>query len=181
MTGDPRPYAVMAEFADADALRRAAADLAPRRLGRIEAFSPFPVEGLAARLGTRDRKVPAATLIGGIVGAVCGFAMQAATNLDYPLWIGGRPLVAVPAFMLITFELAVLGAVLAGIGTMLIANRLPRFHHPLFEVEAFRRASDDRFFLAVLPGADFDRDAVGKALAALDPEAIYDVPAEPAA
>lgn len=172
------PYAVLAEFDSAEAMTMAVDRLREQGFANLDAYSPFPVEGLAEKIGKADRKVKVATLAGGIAGAAAGFAMQAATNLDYPLWIGGRPLVAVPAFMLITFELLVLGAVLAGIGTMLIANRLPRLHHPLFEIERFRCASDDRFFVAVLPDERFDRDEVGKALAALDPLSIVDVPRE---
>ena len=116
-------------------------------------------------------------LIGGATGALLGFLMQVATNLDYPLWIGGRPLIAVPAFLLICFEMLVLGAVLAGIGTMLIANRLPRLHHPVFAADRLDLSADDRFFLAILADAAFDRDAAGKALAAMHPRAIIEVPA----
>ena len=118
-------HALLAEFDSPERLIDAA-----RRLGgqgwRLEAFTPFPVEGLGRMLGFADNRVPRAMLIGGATGALLGFLMQVATNLDYPLWIGGRPLIAVPAFLLICFEMLVLGAVLAGIGTMLIANRLPR-------------------------------------------------------
>ena len=108
------PYAVLAEFDSADAMKAAVARLRDQHLGLLDAFSPFPVEGVAEMIGRTDHKVPIATLIGGGVGALSGFAMQAATNLDYPLWIGGRPLVAIPAFMLITFEMLVLGAVADG-------------------------------------------------------------------
>jgi hypothetical protein len=102
--------------------------------------------------------------------------MQVATNLDFPLWIGGRPLIAVPAFMLITIELLVLGAVGACIGSMFVANRLPRFNHPIFEAEEFTVGDPRRFFLAVLAGDDFDRAKAGRALARLKPKAIIEVP-----
>ncbi|MEC7930989.1 MAG: DUF3341 domain-containing protein [Pseudomonadota bacterium] len=169
-------HALLAEFDSPERLIDAA-----RRLGgqgwRLEAFTPFPVEGLDRMLGFADKRVPRAMLIGGATGALLGFLMQVATNLDYPLWIGGRPLIAVPAFLLICFEMLVLGAVLAGIGTMLIANRLPRLHHPVFAADRFDLSADDRFFLAILADAAFDRDAAGKALAALHPRAIIEVPA----
>ena len=162
-------HALLAEFDSPERLIAAA-----RRLGghgwRLEAFTPFPVEGLGRMLGFADNRVPRAMLIGGATGALLGFLMQVATNLDYPLWIGGRPLIAVPAFL-------VLGAVLAGIGTMLIANRLPRLHHPVFAADRLDLSADDRFFLAILADAAFDRDAAGKALAAMHPRAIIEVPA----
>jgi hypothetical protein len=66
--------------------------------------------------------------------------------------------------MLITFELMVLFSVVAGIGTMILANRLPRLHHPLFDAERFHLASDNRFFVSLaLDGRD-----EGEARAALD-------------
>ncbi len=171
-------YAVLAEFDEPDALIPGARKLREDGFTRIDAFSPFPVEGLADALGVGDSKVPTATLIGGAAGALFAFLMQAGVNWDFPLWIGGRPLIAFPAFMLIIFELLVLGAVLACIGTMLVANRLPRLHHPIFDADGFDLSRDDRYFLAILAGPDFNRDAAGKALAALDPKAIIDVPAE---
>lgn len=146
-----RSYAVLGEFAEPEELLAGARAL--REQGwRVEIFSPFPLEGMGEALGWSDDRVPLAFLIGGALGALGGFLMQVCTNRDFPLEIGGRPLIAVPAFMLITFELLVLFAVFGGIGMMLAANRLPRLHHPLFEAERFGLASNDRFFLAVLLG-----------------------------
>jgi len=174
-----RLHAVLAEFEDPDRLIEAAREIRRQGFKRIDAFSPFPVEGIDAALGLTGHGVPRAMLIGGIAGAIGGFLMQVGTNLDFPLRIGGRPLVAVPAFMLICFELLVLGAVLSGIATMFAANRLPLLHHPLFNAERFGVGQPDRFFLAIMAGPDFDRNAAGRALAALRPSAIIDVPEEP--
>ncbi|BBC72772.1 conserved hypothetical protein [Altererythrobacter sp. B11] len=172
-------YALLAQFDRPERLLEATIALRRQGFCNLDAFSPFPVEGLARALGFSENKVQVATLVGGVLGAVAGFAMQAAVSLDYPLWVGGRPLVAVPAFMLITFELMVLGAVLGGIGTMLVANRLPRLNHPLFEAEEFGVGDPDRFFLAIMADEGFDRDEAGKALAALHPAAIIELPEGP--
>ncbi|ETI65741.1 membrane protein [Sphingobium sp. C100] len=171
------PYALLAEFDSPERLMDAARRLREQGWRRLEAFTPFPVEGLDRLLGFTDDKVARAMLIGGAAGAVLGFLMQVGTNLDYPLWVGGRPLIAVPAFMLICFEMLVLGAVLSGIGTLFVANRLPRLNHPVFAADRFDLSADDRFFLAILADADFDRDDAGKALAALGPRAIIEVSA----
>lgn len=116
---------------------------------RIDAYSPFPVEGAAEAMGFRESRVARLTLIGGLSGAILGFGMQVYTNYVYQIDIGGRPLIATPAFLLIAFELMVLFAVLSAIGGMLALNHLPRLHHPLFDVAAFHLATMDKFFLVI--------------------------------
>jgi len=96
--------------------------------------------------------------------------MQIYTNWDFPIDIGGRPLFAWQPFMLITFETCVLFAVLAAVVGMLLLNRLPRLHHPVFDISSFHLASVDRFFLIVF-GNDpqFDPQATEAFLRSLDP------------
>jgi hypothetical protein len=142
------PAFLVAEFAEPEPMLEAAKAL--REEGwRVELHTPFPVKGMKEALGFRERTVPRAFLIGGIAGALSGFLIQAYANWAFPLDIGGRPLIAMPAFMLIVFELMVLGSVLTGLATMFVRNRLPRLHHPLFDAERFHLASDDRFFVSL--------------------------------
>ena len=160
---------LLLEYHHADGLLAAARRL--RDEGRrFEAFTPFPVDGLAELVGFADRRVPKATLAGGVIGAVAGFGMQAATNLAYPIDIGGRPLVTWQGFALVTALIALLFAIFAALGTMLVLNHLPRLNHPVFDDPRFGLAEPDRFFLLV---PDTDRDAV----ADLDPRHVAEVPA----
>jgi len=143
------PAFLVGEFAEPEPMLAAARTL--REDGwRVELHSPFPVKGMEEALGFHERTVPHAFVFGGIGGALAGFAVQVYANLAYPLDVGGRPLIAVPAFMLITFEVMVLGAVLSGIATMFARNRLPRLHHPLFDAARFHLASDNRFFVSLV-------------------------------
>ena len=154
---EPRPtreaghglFGLLAEFDRPEELKRAARRAREEGFSALDAYSPFPVEGLAETLGFRDARVPLWTLAGGVFGAAFGYGLQAYANLAFPLNVGGRPVIATTAFMLITFELLVLFAVLFGIGAMLILNGLPRLHHPVFGVETFHLASRDKFFLVV--------------------------------
>lgn len=167
--------ALLAEFRTPEQLLEAARQAREAGFRRIDGASPYPVEGLAEALGFRDSRVPLLTLAGGVFGALLGYGMQVFTNRDFPLNVGGRPLVAPPAFTLITFELMVLFAVLAGIIGMLALNRLPRLNHPLFEVETFRLDAPDAFFLIVF--ADDPRfDRARRFLEGLDPVRIDAVP-----
>jgi hypothetical protein len=144
------PYGLLAEFNDGDKLLAAVRQAREVGYRRIDAVSPFPVEGLAEAIGFRENRVPLLALVGGVLGAGLGVALQVYTNVAFPLNVGGRPLIAWPAFMLITFELMVLVAVSSAIFGMIFLNRLPRLHHPLFNVPSFHLASADKFFLVIL-------------------------------
>lgn len=139
---------VGALFLDPDAIIAAAREVRP--LGRLEAFTPFPLRGLNDLLSPPDPVIPWATFIGGVAGAALGFWLGWFINfVEFPLDVGGRPLFSWPAFMLPAFELAVLSATLAAMGTMLLRNHLPRLHHPDFDLPSFERVTDDGFLLVV--------------------------------
>jgi hypothetical protein len=143
-------YGLVAEFDTPEDVLAAARLAREAGYRRMDAFSPFPVEGLSEALGHRDKLIPYIMLAGGIAGGVGGFAFLTWTTvIDYPLNIGGRPLFAWPSFIPITFELTVLLSALSGILGMFVLNGLPEPYHPLFEAKNFDRASSDRFFLAV--------------------------------
>ena len=59
---------------------------------KIDAYSPFPIEGLAEEIGFHHDEVPLVVLIGGLVGGASGYLMQWwMSAVDYPLNIGGKP------------------------------------------------------------------------------------------
>ncbi|GFM30697.1 DUF3341 domain-containing protein [Novosphingobium sp. PY1] len=169
------PYAVLGEFLEPEALLAGVRTL--RSDGwNIEVFSPFPLAGMGEALDWRENKVPLAFLICGLTGGLATFAVEALGNYDYPLDVGGRPLVAMPAFLFVALIMAILAAVLGGIAAMFVADRLPRLHHPLFDAERFHLASDDRFFLAVmLRGGSVDPKDARAALWRLQARDVTDV------
>jgi hypothetical protein len=170
-------FGAIAEFDRADRLLAAAKQVRDAQYRSIDAYSPFPIAELTELLHLEDTRVPVLTVFGGIAGAALGYGMQAYTNLAYPIDVGNRPLVATPGFMLITFELLVLIAVLATIGGMFLFNRLPRLHHPVFEVGSFKRASWDRFFLIIFSNdGRFDPEATCAFLRDLSPLSVALVP-----
>jgi hypothetical protein len=156
---------VVAEFADERALTIAAERL--RASGRrLDAHAPFPVGGIDDALGLRPTRMPLAILLGGIAGGAIGYLIQWwTTTVDYPLNAGAFPIHPVVAFIPVTFESVILGACLAGFFAVLAASGLPRLWHPLFEVEGFPRASDDRFFLSVEVAAAEVADARSELMA----------------
>jgi hypothetical protein len=171
-------YGVLAEFANAEELSRAARAATEAGYDRVEAYTPFPVEGLESALGMRGNRVPLATLLGGIAGGLGTYFLQwYSAVLDYPVNVGGRPLHSWPSFIPATFEITILGAALTGVVVMLLANGLPRLRHPLFEVPAFDLATRNRFFLCIRADSDrFDRRRADEFLAPLNPILVCDVP-----
>lgn len=154
-------YGLMGEFAAPDALLDAAKKMRGFGYARLEAYSPYPVEGLDDVLGFHDTRVRWLGLSGGLFGAAFAFSMQLYTNYDWPIDVGGRPIYAVPAFLVVVFELTILFAVLVSVFGMLALNGLPRLYHPVFGARRFALATEDRFFLCVR-GDDprFDADTV---------------------
>ncbi len=171
-------YGLMAEFGSAEDLLVATRRAYSAGYRRMDAYSPFPVEGLAEALGSRHTVVPWITLSGGVLGALAGYALQFWVHVvALPINVGGRPLNSWPMFIPVTFEMAVLGAGLCTLVGLLVLNRLPEPYHPVFNVPAFARATRDRFFLCIeARDASFDSTLTRAFLEQLGPRQVSDVP-----
>ena len=145
-------HGLLAEYRTAQGLLDAAHRAQAAGYHRMDAYSPFPIEELSEIICEGHRsKVPLICLLGGITGAIGGFALAYWTSaIEYPLNVGGKPFNSWPAFIPVIFECTVLLASFsAGIG-MLALNGLPEPYHPVFNVESFRqRGSRNGFFLCI--------------------------------
>jgi len=173
----PRLYGLVAEFSSAETLVVAANRTREAGYRRIDAYSPFPVRGLADAIGFHRSRLPLVVLLGGILGGGGAFFMEwFSATVHYPINAGGRPLNSWPAFIPVTFELTVLGAALAAVLGMIVMNGLPMPYHPLFNVERFGQASRDRFFLCIeARDPQFDGVATKRFLENLNPMGVYEV------
>ena len=144
------PFGLVAEFSTPEAILDAAQRAHEAGYTRAEAYTPFPIEGLSAKLGYSKTWVARVVLIGAICGG-CGafFMMWYANVISYTWNIGGKPPNSWPAFIPITFELSVLGAAVTAVIGMLSMNGLPSPYHAMFNLPRFSMASRDRFFLCI--------------------------------
>ena len=174
---DQQLYGLMAEFEGPEALLEATKSAYARGFRKLDAYSPFPIDGLAEALGMHHTWLSALILGGGILGAITGYAMQYYSSvISYPINAGGKPHHSWPAFIPITFELAVLFAAIVAVLGMLGLNGLPQPYHPVFNVESFTQASQDRFFLTI--EADdpmFDLAETRRYLETLEPIEVVDI------
>ncbi len=145
-----RSLGMMGEFTGQEELMMAARRAAQEGYTRMDAYTPYPVEGLARIIGKHRSRIPLAFLLGGLIGGGGGYFMEwYAMAISYPLNVGGRPLHSWPSFIPVTFELTILIAAICGVVAMLISMRLPKLHDPVFSVPGFERVSADRFFLRI--------------------------------
>lgn len=161
-----QPYACVVEFDDPDKLIAAANRALEAGYSKMDAFTPFPVHGLPEAIGFREAKVPWLVFCCGVLGAVGGLGLQWwVSAVAYPHNIGGKPLFSWPAFVPPMFETTVLCAALSAVFGMILLNKLPQPHHPVFDTPNFARASQDRFFLLVeVTDPNFDIEETPKFL-----------------
>jgi len=143
-------HGVMAEFDDPQALVDATERAFQAGYRRMDAYSPFPIEELHHALHAPSTKLPLIVAIGGLLGGGGGLLLEYwVSAIAYPINVGGRPYFSWPAFIPVTFECTILGAVIAAVFGMLALNSLPMPYHPVFNVPRFALASRNRFFLCI--------------------------------
>src|ERR1044071_6523646 len=135
----------MAEFDNPTALVNATRAAVERGYRKLDAYSPFPIEELSDALHLHKNKLPLIVLLGGLLGAATGYAMQYyVTVIQFPINVAGRPLHSWPAYIVITFELTILFASISAVLGLLALCGLPMPYHPVFNVPRFALASRDR-------------------------------------
>jgi hypothetical protein len=169
-------YGILAEFEGPHELVHAAEQLRARRYSAMEAYTPYPIEELEGVIPTKN-PLPAIVLIGGLLGAITAWSMQTYIAIwDFPINVGGRPLYSWPSFIVILFELTVLFAAIAAFAGCLSLASLPRPHHPVFEVDRFKSATQDGFFLCVEARDPlFDARRTREAIENLDPVGVWEL------
>ncbi len=170
-------YGISAEFADDVTLLAAAHKAREAGYTVMDAYSPVPVHGLHEALGGKRTKLPYIALAGALAGLLGGLWLQIwVSAIEYPMNVGGRPLVSWTSFFPVTFECMILGAALATIGGLFAMCKFPQPYHSIFNTPGFERASNDRYFLCIeAQDPKFDKEAVRTLLNDAGAEAVSEV------
>ncbi len=156
-------YGQIAEFDNVDDILSAANKARKAGYTKIDAHTPFPVHGIDGALGIKPTILPWICLCMGLVGMTTGILLTTYCMADWiphPSWlvenfkgyrflISGKPMLSIPAYIPPIFELTIMFSAYTAVFGMFLLNRLPTLSHPLFSSARFRRATQDRFFLAI--------------------------------
>jgi hypothetical protein len=140
----------LAQYDTSAAVLHAAKKVHKAGYTKFDTHTPFPIHGMDDAMGLPDSRVGWIVFFSGLTGVSSAYLMMWwMGGVDYPLVVGGKPGFTLPSSVPIMFELMVLLSAFGALFGMLHLNRLPRHHHPVFESEKFRTASDDRFFVSI--------------------------------
>jgi len=118
-----------------------------------DTHTPFPIHGMDAAMGLKDSRLGWIVLLAALTGLTGAFTMMHWMNgIDYPTVVGGKPPGApgtLPSMVPIMFELTILFSAFGAVLGMFGLNQIPRHHHPVFESDRFKAATDDKFFISI--------------------------------
>jgi hypothetical protein len=117
----------------------------------VVSAAPFPAVNLTGRPGPW-RVLGKVALFGGLTGLACAAALQAVTSVSLGLVVGGKPILAWPAFGVIMFELTMLFAGAANFMALVVLGALARRQLP----RAARDLVDSEHLVVVVPGDQLD-------------------------
>lgn len=134
-------------FDDEDVLLHAIENIRAAGVKIYDVFTPFPIHGIDDALGIERSRLPIAAFFFGLCGTSFALWMQIyMLGFDWPMIIGGKPHIALPAFIPITFELTVLFCAFGMVFTFFTVTRM----YPKMKVNVMdKRATDDKFVMAI--------------------------------
>jgi hypothetical protein len=135
----------LASFEHLDSIVDAIHELRKAGFKNLQTYAPYPEHHIEDALGYGSSPVRVWTLVGGLTGAATGFAFTAWTSMDWPLVTGGKPILSMPAYVVIAFELTILFGALSTIIGLFINSGILRNpmrkstmpYHPSFSSGTF--------------------------------------------
>jgi hypothetical protein len=97
----------------------------------LTAYASYPDHHIEHAMGYGQSPVRVWTLVGALTGTATGFGFTAWSSMDWPLIVGGKPILSMPAYVVIAFELTVLFGALSTVLGLFVNSRLPGFKPPI--------------------------------------------------
>jgi hypothetical protein len=172
-------YGLLVEFDSATELVDAAREVRDAGYRNTDAFSPFPIHSIDEALGVKRSILPYLCFAGGILGLLTGIGLQYFVHvIDYPIIVGGRPHLSLPAMIPPAYELTILFTAFTAVFGMLFLNGLPRPYHPVFNIPRFGLATREKFFLLIESNDEkFDYEKTRQFMEGLNgQQEVFDVP-----
>jgi hypothetical protein len=120
-----RTNSTLGVFDALDATTRSIERLRAAGFRGLTVYSPMPSHDIEHALNMGQSPVRIYTIVGALTGTASGFALATWTSLDWPLMTGGKPIIALPAFVIIAFELTILFGAISTLLGLFINMRLP--------------------------------------------------------
>lgn len=137
---------VVGVFTDPELLKKAAAQVRDLKVQKFDSYTPFPVHGIEEAMGLKRSPLPWVTFAAGMTGCAAGLGLQVwVSAITWPLNVGGKPFVSLPAFIPVTFELTILFAGLATAGALFLFCGLPKVDPPILDPDI----TNDKFALFI--------------------------------
>ncbi len=111
----------------------------------LTAMSPIPLHEADRILGFGKSPVRRYTLAGTLLGAAAGFALSVATALTFILPTAGRPIITIPPYLIISYEMTILFGVLFTLLGFHVVSGLPAWRDRIY----LPSSNVDRFTLVV--------------------------------
>lgn len=191
-------YGVLAEYGDVDGVVEAAKACRDAGYTKFDVYAPFPIHGIEAAMGMKPTILPWIVLCCGLTGLTVGTLLTTYTMGGLNEWLGwtetplaneslqpyafmiaGKPFGELPQFIPPMYELTILLSAFGSVFGMFALNKLPMLYHPLYRINRFRRATDDRFFVCVEAGdPQFSEKATSELLSGTEPMSVETVQEE---
>lgn len=99
---------VLGSFAQPAAAAGAIRALKAEGFTQVRAAMPAPFPEVVAAIGKQRSPIDYITFPGALLGLFCGIGLTVGTSLAWPLVVGGKPIVSIPPFVIVIFEVTVL-------------------------------------------------------------------------
>jgi molybdopterin-containing oxidoreductase family membrane subunit len=123
-----RIVGTVGHFSHFDCFLQAVRQLRAAGFSNLRVASPVPHHEIDEALGRRESPVRVFTLVGALLGGTTGLFLTINTSIAYPLITGGKPIISLPTFIVIVFELTILLGAIGTLVGLLVNGRFPRLH-----------------------------------------------------